>query len=95
MALEEPDSADVALEAAAVWLIYSSSSIHQLCQEGKTFDGKVAKPGSLFRDREWRGFSFDRWTIWMEQIRGHSSTASEDRIAKLMADAVRAMEAAG
>lgn len=95
MALEEPDAADVALEAAAVWFIYSSSSMHQLCQEETTFEGKVAKPGSLFRDREWRGFSVDRWTAWMEQMKRHSSTASEDRIAKLVADAVRTMEAAG
>lgn len=95
MALEEPDAADVTLEAAAVWLVYSSSCIHQLCRDGKTFEGKVAKPGSEFRDREWRGFTSDRWTAWMEQMKKHCSSASAERTAKLMADAVRAMEAAG
>ena len=95
MALEEPDISDVALETAAMWFVHASPCIHRLCQDGKQFDGKVAKPGSLFRDREWRGFSLDRWRAWLGQMNEYGASGSEDRIGKAVADAVRAMEAVG
>lgn len=94
MALEEEDTTDIALEAAAVWFTYASSSIYKLCLTSKQFDGKVAKPGSLFSDREWRGFSQNRWAAWMRQMDKAGQSASDGKAARPVADAGKAMKVA-
>lgn len=94
MALEEEGPADVTLEAAAMWFLYASSSIYQLCMAGKTFDGKIAKPGIVFKDREWRGFSQSRWATWIHQMDKARESSSDEKVGKILADAMTAMKAA-
>lgn len=92
-ALEEAGPSDVAVEAASMWFIYAAPCIHRLCRAEKAFEGKVAKSGSLFRDREWRGFSVDRWKAWLDQMRRHSSSGSDGQAGKAVEEAMRAMNA--
>lgn len=94
MALEEEKPTDVALEAAAMWFLYASPNIYQLCLTGKTFDGKLAKAGSLSKDREWRGFSQGRWATWIRQMDKSGQAASNEKVAKAVADAAGAMKIA-
>jgi hypothetical protein len=64
---EEPDS--VAVSAAALWLVLAAPFLHELSTQGKDFDGKVAKPGALFENEDWRGFNKSRWQFWMNRLR--------------------------
>lgn len=67
-ALEEQDSSDVAVAAAATWLVYAAPTMYSFCQQGKSFDGKVAKPGSAVSSQSWAGYSQDRWQTWTQKI---------------------------
>lgn len=93
MALEEENPSNVAIEAAAVWFVYASSSIYQMCLASKTFDGKVAKAGSLCKDREWRGFSQSRWASWVRKMNTLGQSASGGQIGELVSKASQAMRA--
>lgn len=92
-ALEEEHPDDVALEAAAVWFMYASPTIYQLCLTGQAFDGKVAKAGSMCKDREWRGFSQSRWAAWTHQMDKSRQSITDVKTAKAQADALKAMKA--
>lgn len=50
-ALEEQEKPpNVAVNAAAVWFEYAAGAIRDFCQKDKSFDSKVAAPGSLFKE---------------------------------------------
>ena len=84
-ALEEQEQTDrVALDAAALWFVHASPALRDLCQQGKTFDGKVAKPGFVFKDESWRGFSMDRWQAWEKRLREVSDGALVEKAADAM-----------
>lgn len=93
-ALEEnrqqtPDG--TALSAAAVWFIYAAPAIWELCQQNKTFDGKVAKPGAMFRDEEWRGFTEARWRTWSQRLIELQGRISSQETSRLVGQAQRAI----
>lgn len=75
-ALEEDKSSDVAVAAAAAWLVYAAPTVYGFCQQSKSFDGKVAKPGSAVSDQNWTGYSQDRWQLWTKKISGVQVTES-------------------
>ncbi|KAI7083711.1 Transaldolase [Hortaea werneckii] len=93
MALEtEAQPSNVSLSAAAVWLIYAAPTIWHFCLQGKTFDGKVAKPGPRAKDQEWRGFTRERWQAWMQRLISELEGQISDGVTKQMVDqALRAM----
>ncbi|KAI7158607.1 hypothetical protein KC349_g4723 [Hortaea werneckii] len=93
MALEtEEQPSNVSLSAAAVWLIYAAPTIWEFCMQGKTFDGKVAKPGPRSSDMEWRGFTSERWETWMQRLISELDGQVSDGVTKQMvAQARRAM----
>lgn len=94
MALEEKIPSHTAIEAAAVWFIYAAPSIHQMSLESKTLDGKVAKPGALCKDRDWRGFCQSRWADWTRQMKELQKSEDSDEVSGLVAEALEAMRAA-
>lgn len=94
MALEEGSPSNIALQAAATWFSYASSSLYQMSLSGKQFDGKVAKPGWIFKDREWRGYSQNRWASWVRQMESHKTPVSDHEAGGVVADAVQAMKSA-
>lgn len=55
-------------DAAKVWLTYAKDIIERLSQEEKTFDGKMAKGGDKYKDRDWRGFNAQRLEIWQAAL---------------------------
>lgn len=90
----EGDAPLVALAAAAAWFAYAAPTIYQLCMESKTFEGKLARSGSMFREREWRGFSQSRWATWVRQMGQRSEVACDEKTRELVSMALKAMEAA-
>lgn len=66
--LEQQDASDIAIEAAAVWLLYAGQAIFELSKSNKSFDGKLAQPGPRFSDKSWTGFSKERWRAWADRL---------------------------
>lgn len=91
MALEQEQTSDVAAAAASAWFVYAGPVIKQLCQQDKTFDGKVAKPGAARADQSWRGFSQDRWQIWAQRLAELQGLVSDDSARQLVEQACEAM----
>jgi hypothetical protein len=56
-------------DAAKVWFLYAEDTIDRLSREEKTFDGKIAKAGDKFKDRDWRGFNAQRMEIWQAALK--------------------------
>lgn len=67
------------LEAAAAWFAYAAPALWNLSQEGKEFQGKIAKQGQAMQGKEWRGFGKDRWELWEERIK---ASGGEGLVAK-------------
>ncbi|TVY92557.1 hypothetical protein LAWI1_G001620 [Lachnellula willkommii] len=67
---EGPSSTDV--DAAKVWFLYAKDMIERLSREEKTFDGKKAKGGEKYKDKEWRGFNPQRLEVWEAALRSLS-----------------------
>jgi hypothetical protein len=89
---EQTDSvSNVATAAAALWLRNAASTIWDLSRQGKTFDGKVAKPGSLLSDQDWRGYSRDRWRAWEQRLVDIQGQVTDSDTADLVEQARRAM----
>lgn len=63
-AFEGNEPTDEAAEAAKVWFLYAGDVIERLSEEGKSFDGMIAKPGEKFREKAWRGFCVERLGVW-------------------------------
>lgn len=91
---EEKPPSDSALMAAAVWFIFAAPALHELSEKGKVFDGKVAAPGFAFKDREWRGFSKDRWDAWSEKLKAAQEGEQATVAARLARQAYEALQSA-
>jgi hypothetical protein len=75
MALEDIESSQKAdeadktsLEAAAAWFAYAAPTLWALSEQGKEFQGKIAKQGQAVKGKEWRGFGKERWEFWEEKL---------------------------
>jgi hypothetical protein len=83
MALEDNDGQQktdkTELEAAAAWFAYAAPTLWNLSQEGKEFQGKIAKQGQAMQGKEWRGFSKERWEHWEERLK---TSGGEGLVAK-------------
>jgi len=90
-ALEESDSpANVSLSAAAVWFIHAAPALWDFAQQKKSFQGKIAAPGSLKSEAGWTGYSGERWQSWSEALsKGKSS--SDSQTAQLVEKALAAI----
>ncbi|KAF5720940.1 heterokaryon incompatibility protein het-E-1 [Fusarium globosum] len=60
------------LKASSVWFIYAVDALAKASEDGKQFDGKVAKPGASLMELKdeagWRGFNNDRWKVWLDRL---------------------------
>ncbi|KAK4502173.1 hypothetical protein PRZ48_005598 [Zasmidium cellare] len=82
-AFEEQDTSDAAIAAAAAWFVYAAPTIYDFSQKGKSFDGKVAKPGSAFSSQSWNGYTQDRWQAWtrkVHEVQGQVSDATASQL---------------
>lgn len=86
-ALEEQDCSDVAVAAAAAWFVYAAPTVYDFCQKGKSFEGKVARPGSAFQDQSWTGFTQDRWAAWKQKMGDVQGQVSDSTTVQLLEQA--------
>jgi hypothetical protein len=89
---EEGESSDVALTAAAAWLLYGAQALRDYSVQNKSFEGKVAKPGSAFSSEEWYGFCEARWGAWKQMLKDRQTPASDQITGDLAKRAVESME---
>ena len=66
-AFEETSRSNVDNAAAATWFVNAGPAIHDFGRKTKSFEGKLAKPGSSFHNEDWTGFSQDRWQVWRQR----------------------------
>nr|POE89236.1 hypothetical protein CFP56_76655 [Quercus suber] len=88
---EQQQPSNAALAAAAVWVTHAASALEDFSQQGKVFDGKVAKPGSLFNDEDWRGFTKDRWRSWGQRFSDVQGGVQDGTTQALVEQARKAM----
>ncbi|KAF2841074.1 hypothetical protein M501DRAFT_930869 [Patellaria atrata CBS 101060] len=88
-----------AVEEANVWFIYAAEVLWKLSKDEKTFDGRMARPGEGFKERDWTGFSVERWRIWsqrLEMVKGYVEEGRVDsEIMKKARGKMREVEEAG
>lgn len=64
-ALEETGEAEPAeVNASKAWFVYAKETLEKLSQEKREFEGKIARPGDKYKDKNWRGFNAERFEIW-------------------------------
>lgn len=75
-ALEDPEPDELTtrpsphnLEAAASWFIYAGESLRTLVERGQQWEGRGAMAGESFKDKDWNGYSEERWGVWLERFR--------------------------
>lgn len=91
---EEEKPTEGAIAAAAVWFKYASPVIFKFCKVSKEFEGKLAAPGSRFKEKEWKGFSEDRWNTWKQRLTDLWGSILRGDKAMLAQEALSAMLAA-
>ncbi|KAG9550905.1 hypothetical protein KCU71_g14491, partial [Aureobasidium melanogenum] len=83
---------DASVGAAAAWIVYAGPTLKGLSDSNKTYSGKVAKPGSKFKDQEWRGYTKDRWQTWGKELDQAKSLVQDDSIQDLVKQALKVMK---
>lgn len=86
------NTVDAQLGAASAWVIYANPVLGKLCEEGKQFQGKVARPGSQFKTKEWRGYHQERWEIWQEELLRANKKVQSNMVKELMEKASHIIE---
>ena len=83
---------DASVGAAAVWILYAGPALKGLSESEKSFSGKVAKPGFNCKDKEWRGYTKDRWQLWTENLAQTEDMVQDGGIKELVKKAVETMK---
>lgn len=83
---------DASVGAAAVWLAYAGPTLKGLSNSNKTYSGKVAKPGSKFKDEKWRGYTKDRWLSWKKELTQANRLVEDNNISALVRLALKVIE---
>ncbi|KAK4462577.1 hypothetical protein QBC42DRAFT_267521 [Cladorrhinum samala] len=89
--LEEEGNGEDGARLAAVWLTEAGGRLKELSDEGKSFEGRVAIPGSKFGDKSWRGFSKDRWGVWKSELQGWKEKVNDEGCKDLVGKALALM----
>lgn len=86
---------EVSVAAASTWFVFAAPAIADLCRQGKSFEGKMAKGGFSFQDQGWTGFSSERWHAWESKLKDVQSRVSDKSTKDLVGQAIEAMSEAG
>lgn len=86
---------EVAVAAASAWFVFAARTIAELCREGKSFEGKIAKGGFNFQDQGWTGFSSDRWRAWESRLKEVQGRVSDKTTKELVEQAIEAIGEVG
>lgn len=91
---QEGEVTNIAIKAAAVWFMYGAAAIWDLTTRQKSFDGEVAKPGSVEKGKSWTGFTEERWKAWVQRYAYLQNSISDQITAELVGKALQAMKSA-
>lgn len=86
---------EVSIAAASTWFVFAAPTIAELCRQGKSFEGKMAKGGFSFQDQGWTGFSQARWQAWEQKLKEVQSRVSDKSTKELVEQAIEAMSEVG
>ncbi len=95
---EGPDKTSrTAARLAALWIRYAGEEIRRLSRFGQTYPAREGVPGSKYaRDREWTGFSWDRWTVWKAGLEAALGSYGEgDELIRAAVDSMAELEKLG
>ena len=79
---------DAQIGAAAAWVVYASTALKGLAEKKKEFQGKVAKPGTKLREKEWRGYNEKRWQAWGRELANSQDLVQDDSVRDLVRKAI-------
>ncbi|KAK3303071.1 uncharacterized protein B0T15DRAFT_539010 [Chaetomium strumarium] len=82
---EQVDSPGAA-RIAAIWIRYCGKQLRDLSAEGFTFERRLGVPGAMYDDRDWRGFSDERWSEWMKGLRDAQNKYPSDETIRAAAE---------
>ncbi|WYZ43993.1 hypothetical protein EsH8_VII_000429 [Colletotrichum jinshuiense] len=91
---EHPADADTAaaVRQAYLWIIYSGDALQKLSAKDREFDGKTAKAGGKFGDREWKGLNDERWGVWADAFAAAQASLSDAEVKSLAGKAAETMK---
>jgi hypothetical protein len=64
------------------------------CKKEKSFEGKLASGGFLYKHKGWTGFSLERWQAWKQRLRNIQGKIQVEKAKQLTGDAITAMDVA-
>lgn len=67
-AFEGTETSAAHIDAGKVWFRYAQEVIEKMSREKKSFEGRLAAPGSKYKDKEWIGFGPERLHIWQAAL---------------------------
>ena len=77
---------------------YAAPTLRRMSMEEKTFEGNRGNPGEAARDRNWKGYSPDRWAYWKERFsaakNGMERSNGDEDVKRALDEAVERMEEA-
>ncbi|GAB7355784.1 hypothetical protein MBLNU459_g6465t1 [Dothideomycetes sp. NU459] len=95
-ALEESNSpSDVAVTAGAMWMLYSAPTLWLLSKQKNSFEGRKAMGGSEYGNKEWKGFSEERWQLWENRLEKIAESVTDEKTRHVLDAAKKAMKDAG
>lgn len=88
-----------AMEATCLWFIYAAEQLWENSLRNYTYPkdfhaGAGGKLWGINKNRNWSGFTRDRWAVWEEMLEDASCMWGEERMLKLIRDALASMRKA-
>lgn len=88
-----------AMEATCLWFIYAAEQLWENCLRNYTYPknsgaGAGGKLWGINKNRNWSGFTRDRWAVWEEMLEDASFMWGDERMLKLINDALASMRKA-
>lgn len=81
----------VDIEASCMWFVYAAQTLIRFCNDNKSFDGKIAKAGDGYQDKNWNGFSVERWALWKENLQALQDSGAQSSSSDLIKAALDAI----
>lgn len=77
-----------------MWLIYCAPTLlrESVSDGGRSFDGKLARAGDGYKDKDWNGFNTDRWVLRKETLQAIIASGQQSSESNLLQKALSSME---
>lgn len=84
-----------AMEAACQWFIYAAERLWANVLNNRTYpEAAGAGPGKRYKEEGWSGYTRQRWAIWEDALKGARTSCENDRMGKLIDDALAGLRRA-